>query len=389
MGLIETSNLVPSSPNSCRDSPSTVMANHLDVNDRRSSPSPTRRAPSPRGYRRSPSPSPAPPRFPIFVRLRRLRIPLVLATVVSMLLVLNFSRESRFMAFLPSRPRPSPDDPLPSIEQRLSTALSRVPHFPSDKIIWQSAKDPPGEDDRVWDAWISWTRLNPDWTRRLVTDDQMMHYVMQLAVAGVPEALSTYTAMPRFVMRLDFLRYILVYMYGGVWADIDTEAYKPVSDWYEACGGAGLITGIETDYEGYGHDGQWLNRSLQLAQYVFAAKRGHPLLHQIILDIVHESTVIDLADPWPWLPLVLTGPRRWSDNVLQYVSRAADHFSYRNLSRLEAPVVLDDVCILPLAGFGSGQREPNSPPTTDPGVLAHHFFTGSWVDPGASWDRRK
>jgi mannosyltransferase OCH1-like enzyme len=36
---------------------------------------------------------------------------------------------------------------------------------------------------------------------------------------------------PKGVMKADFWRYAVLYFYGGVYTDIDTDPYKSIRDW--------------------------------------------------------------------------------------------------------------------------------------------------------------
>lgn len=49
------------------------------------------------------------------------------------------------------------------------------------------------------------------------------------------------------ILRADIARYLLVYTYGGVYADLDTRALRPVEEWRDGHANVSLIVGVEAD----------------------------------------------------------------------------------------------------------------------------------------------
>jgi hypothetical protein len=79
---------------------------------------------------------------------------------------------------------------------------------------WRDANVPPdmGEPD-------SWRRFNPDWSYRLWTDRDLELFMQE----HFSELLPLYRSYPNPVQRADLARYCLLYIHGGVYADIDTR----------------------------------------------------------------------------------------------------------------------------------------------------------------------
>lgn len=65
----------------------------------------------------------------------------------------------------------------------------------------------------------SWIAHNPDWSYRLWTDDDLDGFV----AAEFPGFLDLYRSYPKAVQRADLGRYMLLYRFGGVYADMDTD----------------------------------------------------------------------------------------------------------------------------------------------------------------------
>ena len=101
------------------------------------------------------------------------------------------------------------------------------PNFNSNnknKIIHQTwkTKDIPHQ---FLEYYESWSKLNPDY-KHILWDDRDCYGFIQKYYS---EFLDTYNRLSRPVERADLFRYLVVYHYGGVYADIDCECIKPIS----------------------------------------------------------------------------------------------------------------------------------------------------------------
>jgi hypothetical protein len=47
------------------------------------------------------------------------------------------------------------------------------------------------------------------------------------------EVYNVYKSFPLNIMRADLWRYAILYFYGGLYADIDVDCWRPVKDWFE------------------------------------------------------------------------------------------------------------------------------------------------------------
>ncbi|KAI8814708.1 nucleotide-diphospho-sugar transferase [Cladochytrium replicatum] len=70
----------------------------------------------------------------------------------------------------------------------------------------------------------TWKTLNPHYEYRLWTDLDNLH----LCKRYFPWFLPTYTSFPHNIQRADVARYMYMYRYGGVYADLDVEALQPM-----------------------------------------------------------------------------------------------------------------------------------------------------------------
>lgn len=70
----------------------------------------------------------------------------------------------------------------------------------------------------------TWKEKNPDWEYHLWNGEEMD----KLVETHFPEYLSLYKSFPYSVQRWDTIRYMILYLYGGVYADLDSECFRPI-----------------------------------------------------------------------------------------------------------------------------------------------------------------
>ena len=247
----------------------------------------------------------------------------------------------------------------------------------TNPVIWQSYDKAPGPKAKPFASWV--VKNTPLYTRQFVDDTQLDALVTGLS-RDFAVLNTTYYKLPK-MSRLDFLRYLEMFRNGGVYADIDTECLQPIDAWYASCftdstiGGKpqkrtkqpGLLVGIEFD----------VNGDLGIANYVFAANRGHPVLAKIIASIVDDSAEFGTT---PQEVIARTGRKKWTDTIIAHIQESSRGFTSAALRSLSQAKVIDDICILPISAFGAGQRDYQNSPEAIPenGAMVRHFFMKSW-----------
>lgn len=139
--------------------------------------------------------------------------------------------------------------------------------------------------------------LNPDWRHELLADSDVLDFIAReygTAMLRYVERID-----PRYgAARMDLFRYLLIYARGGVYLDIKSDATAPLSEVlltgdkfllsrWQGCG--------EHQYESWGlHDALHTVGGAAYQQWHVAAVAGHPFLHAVIEQILHN---IDLYVP--------------------------------------------------------------------------------------------
>jgi mannosyltransferase OCH1-like enzyme len=80
--------------------------------------------------------------------------------------------------------------------------------------------------DRWLSGYNSIRKLNPDWEYTLMTDDDNLQFVKD----HFPQYVSGYNALWYPIMRADAIRYMYLYLYGGIYIDLDFICHKSFNE---------------------------------------------------------------------------------------------------------------------------------------------------------------
>jgi alpha 1,6-mannosyltransferase len=174
--------------------------------------------------------------------------------------------------------------------------------------IWQTYKDPidtlaPYMNDAI----QTWKDLNPEYEHRYMDDVQAGQFVLD---EYGQEWYDLFVGLPVGVMRGDLWRYMVIYKYGGVYADLDTECLKPISSWMLE--DKDFIVCPET--------------SDHFCQWTFAASANSPILKSV-LDLIKDR----LLNPEYGTPHFVhnhTGPAIWSAGINKALGLKVDNIIY-------------------------------------------------------------
>ena len=149
-------------------------------------------------------------------------------------------------------------------------------------------------------------RLNPGYSYRIINFEQGKQIVRENLDELLAERIcSSLDKMPRYCHRSDLLRYCLLYIYGGVYLDVDlkptipfNQIIKPNTDLI-TCFGSG---GDKVD----GFEFKDRNKKLQqiMANGLFASKKGNILLLDLIeysINNIHKPDIWNHGNNVRWL----------------------------------------------------------------------------------------
>ncbi len=215
--------------------------------------------------------------------------------------------------------------------------------------IWVGSKK---ISNNLLNASKSWKRYNPDYSYRLHKTKDCVDLISK----HYPQYLNIYESLYLPVQKADLVRYIIIYHYGGIYADLDTSAIKPLSKIIKASDQC--LIGRDEDKK---RDGKVL---IEYLQWFFAARKNHPVFKEI-LNVIRERFQlkpctlerISKNEYTYWL----TGPQAFTEGVTRFLNKN---------NRLYT-ITIKGKCY-----FGS-QFVYYNKKCLDKAILLHHY-EGSW-----------
>lgn len=259
------------------------------------------------------------------------------------------------------------------------------PHLPLiPPKIWQVYLDFKGRNMEPYkDNIHSWIAHSPSYGYSIMDDAGALGILSTLAQSPrnshIPDL---YKSLPRRVMKIDFLRYLVLAISGGVYSDIDTHLVKPIGHWVpnEYKSATRLIIGIEADSSPPVGGTMF---ETQFAQWTLAAAPDHPAMWAMV-DSIRKAVESRLAadggnEFTDEAVLDITGPAGWTRVIYKCLSEAAGSpIDWRNITGLRSPRLYGDILVLPIDAFATGLAHSGSSLRDSPQTLVRHLFGHSW-----------
>ena len=274
---------------------------------------------------------------------------------------------------------------------KLGTPNPKV-EFP--KMHWQTARQEVSamNESAILEYMQTWRDLNPYHRFELLTDASASTFVENEFV-NQPEIVKTYLELGDGILRSDMVRYLTVLAQGGVYSDTDTRAIKPIAEWipHEFKDKVNVVVGLEIDAPDVPEEDwafpEWPS-NFQICQSTFMAKPGHRVMQMVVDRVVarlqdearvQHTSISDMTLDYQDV-LNATGPRLFTDVLLDYFALLPKPVMRDELVGLIEPRLVGDVLALPVVYFVPGQSHSNSSTPDDPRALVEHMFRGSWKE---------
>jgi hypothetical protein len=134
--------------------------------------------------------------------------------------------------------------------------------------------------------------MNPTYRYEVLTDDNAMNFVEEnFGPSGLdrPDIVSTFRSLTATIIKADLLRYMVMYVEGGVYADIDVQALQPIEQFlperYSEME-VHMIVGIETDEPDFIDHPVLGSKAQSLVQWTFMCKPRLPVMMRLIDKIL-------------------------------------------------------------------------------------------------------
>ena len=269
-------------------------------------------------------------------------------------------------------------------------------HDEIPKKIWQTWQTPAAllageEKARV----SSWLDKNPEYQYELLTDRAAETFVRH-HFSQEPFLRDTFLGLNDTILRADFLRYLVLYASGGIYADIDVECYTSISTWLAPAllTSASAIVGIEADRHPVENDiklySDYRTHIWSINNWTFASRPRHPFLRLVVETVARNLRNIAKAQNRSLAEIEVsykqvidsTGPAAFSAAFLTYVSQATGReVTAEDASMLEEPKVFGDIVVLPIRAMSTAEADradgDGARSKAWPAVLYHWSF-GSW-----------
>lgn len=289
-----------------------------------------------------------------------------------------------------------------------STILDRLlyyfPYNPDHEVennlyqLWKFSKtDLPEQFPEDCESLVDrWREANTDHVYNLLSLEEAEDLVVDLLRPSVPEVIDALRLMPHPRLKFELLKLLLVYLNGGVYADIDTINIKPIKYWFKsAMVPTRLWLGIDADYNNPNWKDHY-SRRLTFTNNIIRSKAYHPLLARVIARITFilfsQRSVVESIN-WETefqdldasgAPLIqFTGTSILTDTAFEYMNQLENppyltnlknknygkenlvlqkatfgpevdpeqRFSYKKFTILSSPVQVSDIAILPKVSF--------------------------------------
>ncbi|KAI1102548.1 glycosyltransferase family 32 protein [Jackrogersella minutella] len=264
------------------------------------------------------------------------------------------------------------------------------------KKIWQTWKiDPLSFEERDSTAAKTWTTKNPEFRYEVLTDSNDMNYVEEhFGPDGFNRAdiVDLYRSVNASIIKADLLRYLIMYAEGGVYADIDVEALRPVHRFiperYDESQ-VHMVLGVEVDQPQFKEHKILGKKSHSFCQWTFMAKPRLPVMLKLVENIKDWLADIAKKQNVPVGEVVVdfddvisgTGPSAFTVAILEEMNKSSGGIgiTWDDFHDLDESKVVGGILVLDVEAFAAGQGHSDSGNHNARGALVkHHYHASNW-----------
>lgn len=267
------------------------------------------------------------------------------------------------------------------------------------KKIWQTWKtDPLQFEERDSTTAKTWMQKNPGFRYEVLTDNNDMGYVEQHFGPGGfnrPDIVEMYRSITATIIKADLLRYMVMYAEGGVYADIDVEALKPVSRFipdhrYDERD-IDIVIGVEIDQPDFKDHPVLGKKSQSFCQWTFMARPRLPVMLQLIENIMSWLDTLAKEQKVPVAEVALdfdqvisgTGPSAFTQAIIRQMNldapKGTPEITWDSFHELDESKIVSRVLVLDVEAFAAGQGHSDSGNHNSRGALVkHHYHASNW-----------
>jgi mannosyltransferase OCH1-like enzyme len=225
------------------------------------------------------------------------------------------------------------------------------------RIIHQVYEDPAGPPEMLSRISSTWREHHPEWEYRF-WDRQAIENFME---THYPDLIPHYRSFPYNVQRWDAVRYLILYHFGGLYADMDYECMEPLDT---LLGDSTCCIGMEPK-----HHALRYNMPFIAGNALMAATPGHNYFKMVIDDLWIHQKDMEIIDNKGMAVMNTTGPFM----ITRLYSACISKEDITLLPpELVAPLTYEEVRLLVENNAGKEIEEKVE------NAYAIHYFFGSW-----------
>ncbi len=175
------------------------------------------------------------------------------------------------------------------------------------KIIWQTYEDEYDQlPDHIKELTFSWKDLNPEWEYRYMSSAQRKSFILENFGKNWVDI---YESCPIKTMQSNIWRYMVTYIHGGLYVDIDTVCNRPIDSWIDTS--LDLIFSVDK------------LDNMYYAQFAFASCKNNDVLDLVINNIKEKfsnSNILEDSEKLSAskLSYFYTGTGIWTNSINQF-----------------------------------------------------------------------
>jgi mannosyltransferase OCH1-like enzyme len=200
-----------------------------------------------------------------------------------------------------------------------------------------------------------------------------------------------YRSLTARIIKADLLRYLVMYLEGGVYTDIDVEALKPIDrfipDRFQERD-IDMVVGVEIDQPQFEDHPILGKKSKSFCQWTFMCKPRLPVMMHLIDNIVKWLSDVAKKQNCPVSDIVLdfdevisgTGPSAFTIAILKEMSRREGKtITWDTFHELGESKLVGGVLVLTVEAFAAGQGHSDSGNHGGRQALVkHHYHASGW-----------
>ncbi|KAK4044069.1 nucleotide-diphospho-sugar transferase [Parachaetomium inaequale] len=266
------------------------------------------------------------------------------------------------------------------------------------KKIWQTWKvNPLKFEERDLNTARSWLGKNPDYRYEVLTDDNDLRYVeFHFGPDGFnrPDIVNFYRDVKAAIVKADLLRYMVMYAEGGLYADIDVEALKPLSKFIPeryAEKDIDMVIGVEIDEPDWKDHPILGPKSRSFCQWTFMCKPQLPVMMRLIekimswLNGVAKEQGVSLSEVDLDFDQIIsgTGPSAFTEAIMTEMDLHKEDprtkIDWDLFHDLDESKIVSRVLVLTVEAFAAGQGHSQSGNHEARAALVrHHYHASNW-----------